>query len=334
MHDTLRIVSGDSSDGVSEEYAKVEVVSCFKVEAPVYDFEVPKSHLYLGSGGIVSHNSTLMLSVCRSMADRGHKSLYAASEMNSKLVGDMGLTNEKYAGFFNLVACTTYSDLENLMWSFFESDRTLMVIDSITAVVPSKMLNEGSVEDSFVGLVARIRGEFLRLMNGNIQKYDKAIVFLNQARANFDAGWNGESIVPEGGYSNEHYANILVTIRGDAKVQDLISGDSKKVVGKIGHLYTTKNRAALPFVKIPLQLFFGKGASNIYSLTHYLQWRGAVETKGAWYEINFNGCSERVSGKSGRHQWVKGHQKEILEDFSSHALDYFNALAAGFEAKV
>jgi hypothetical protein len=268
------------------------------------------------------------------MADRGYKSLYVASEMNSKLVLDMGLTSDKYSGAFDIVSCTTYSELENLMWSFFESDRVLMIIDSITAVVPSKMLSEGSVEDYFVGVVARIRGEFLRLMNGNVQKYEKSIVFLNQARANFDAGWNGEATVPEGGYSNEHYANIIVTIRGDAKAQDLVSGESKKVVGKIGYLYTTKNRVALPFVKIPLELFFGKGASNIYSLTHYLYWRGAVEAKGAWFEISFNGQSEKVSGKSGRHQWVKEHQKEILEDFTANSFDYFNAIAAGFEAKV
>jgi hypothetical protein len=280
--------------------------------------------------------STLMLTVCRSLADRGFKSLYVASELNSKLVSDMGLSGERYRGLFSIVACTTYTDLENLMWSFFESDRSLMVIDSITAVVPTKILSEGSVEDYFVGVTSRIRGEFLRLLNGSIQKYKKTVVFLNQARANFDAGWNGEAIIPEGGYSNEHYANIIVTIRGDSKVQDLVSKDSKKVVGKVGYLFATKNRTASPFVKIPLELFFGKGASNVYSLTHYAHWKGLIVSRGGWYECCVEPGAEvaKVQGKPGRNAWVKENLKALYEQLLVDGGNYFKHLSENEKADV
>jgi RecA/RadA recombinase len=281
--------------------------------------------------------STLMLSVCRSLADRGSKSLYVASELNSKLVVDMGLTGERYTDLFSIVACTTYTDLENLMWSFFKSDRSLMVIDSITAVVPTKILSEGSVEDYFVGVTSRIRGEFLRLLNGTVQKHNKAVVFLNQARANFDAGWGGESIVPEGGYSNEHYANIIITIRGDTKVQDLVAKDSKKVVGKVGYLYATKNRSASPFVKIPLELFFGKGVSNVYSLTHYAQWKGLIVSKGGWYECSLElgaDSVDKVQGKPGRNAWVKEHLNDLYKLFLEDGKDYFQYLSKNEKSEV
>ena len=271
--------------------------------------------------------SSLMLSVCRSLAERKHKSLFVASEMNSKLASDMGL--DSHSDYFALVGCTTYSDLENLFWAFMESDRVLMVIDSITAVVPSKMQTEGSIEDYSIGVVSRIRNDFLRILNGNIQRVEKTVVFLNQARADFEAGWGGEKIKPEGGYSNEHYANVIVQIRGDAKVQDIVTGESKKVVGKVGYLYTTKNRSALPFVKIPLQLFFGKGASNVYSLTHYALWRGLIEGSGSWFECNLgDGATERVQGRSGRNTWVKEHMPELRILMEQDVGEYFSYLSA------
>jgi RecA/RadA recombinase len=273
--------------------------------------------------------STLLLSVCRSLAERGYKSLYVASEANTKLAEDMGLFTDGLKGNFSLTGCVTYAELESLFWAFLESDRTLMVIDSITAVVPSKMNDEGSIEDYNIGVVARIRGEFLRVMNGNMQRVKKTIVFLNQARANFDAGWGGESTIPEGGYSNEHYANIVVTIRGDSKVQDIVSGDTKKVVGKIGYLYTTKNRAALPFVKIPLELFFGKGASNIYSCSHYALWKGLIVGKGGWFECGLgDGVVDKVQGRAERNQWVKDRLHKLQEMLFEDREQYFSYLAS------
>jgi RecA/RadA recombinase len=280
--------------------------------------------------------STVMLSLCRSLADRGHKSLYVASEKNDDLAASMGLTQDKYAGLFGLYPIVTYKDLEEVTWSFFESDRTLMVIDSITACFPSKIIEEGlSIEDSLPGINARIRGDYLRIIQGLIQTMDKTIIYLNQTRANFDAGWGGDPEKPEGGYANTFYCMVQATIRGDAKVPDLVAGEEKRIVGKQGYLCCPKkNRIVSPGAKIPLQVIFGKGVSNIYSLTHYLTWRGLVVGKGAWFEISWNGSTEKVSGKSGRRDWVREHQDEVLEDLYANASDYYDALLSGVEVKI
>jgi RecA/RadA recombinase len=279
--------------------------------------------------------STVMLSLCRSLADRGHKSLYVASEKNDELAASMGLNQERYSGFFGMFPIVTYRDLEEVTWSFFESDRTLMIIDSITACFPSKVVEEDiSIEDSLPGINARIRGDYLRIIQGKIQSVDKTIIYLNQTRANFSAGWGEDPEKAEGGYANKFFCMVQATIRGDAKVPDLVAGSDKKIVGKQGFLVSPKNRIVSPGAKIPLQVIFGKGVSNVYSLTHYLIWKGAVAGKGAWFEIDWGGSVEKVNGKSGRRDWVKDHQTEILADLYANAGPYYEALLSGVDIKV
>jgi RecA/RadA recombinase len=279
--------------------------------------------------------STLMMSVCRSLADQGRKSVYVASEKNDELAESMGLNEDKYAGLFHLYPIMTYKDLEVVTWSFLASDYTLMVIDSITACFPSRLVEDDiSIEDSLPGINARIRGDYLRIIQGKIQTVEKAIVYLNQTRANFDAGWGGDPEKAEGGYANKFFSMIQATLRGDAKVPDLVSGAEKKIVGKQGTLVSLKNRAALPGVKIPLRLIFGKGVSNVYSLTSYLYWKGAIQSKGAWFEISYGDSVDRVSGRVGRDTWVREHIGDVQQDFYVHCGEYFEALASGFEAKV
>jgi RecA/RadA recombinase len=279
--------------------------------------------------------STVMMSLCRSLAERGHKSLYVASEKNDELAASMGLTQERYAGLFGLFPIVTYKDLEEVTWSFFESDRTLMVIDSITACFPSKIIEEDiSIEDSLPGINARIRGDYLRIIQGKIQATEKTIVYLNQTRANFSAGWGEDPEKAEGGYANKFFCMVQATIRGDAKVPDLVAGAEKKIVGKQGYLVSPKNRIVSPGAKIPLQVVFGKGVSNIYSLTHYLTWKGAVAVKGAWFEITWGDSTDKVNGRSGRRDWVQEHQAQILDDLYENVGAYYDALLSGVEVKV
>ena len=280
--------------------------------------------------------SSLMLSVCRSLANRGHKSIYVASEKNDELVESMGLTDEKYSGLFHLYPIMTYKDLEKITWAFLDSDYTLMVIDSITACFPSKLAEEDiSIEDSLPGINARIRGDYLRIIQGSIQQKEKVIVYLNQTRANFDSGWGGDPEKAEGGYANKFYCMIQATIRGDAKVPDIAAGEDKKIVGKQGHLVALKNRCVTPGAKIPLRIFFGKGTSNLYILEHFCLWKGLITGSGAWFNCNLEGEEPvKVQGKSGRGEWVKSHQDQLSEFLYKHAEEYYNFLLMDQSSKL
>ena len=283
--------------------------------------------------------STLMLSVCRSLANRGYKSIYVASENNDALSQSMGLKDEKYAGLFSLYPVMTYKDLEKVTWAFLESDRSLMVIDSITACFPSKLAEDAdiSIEDSLPGINARIRGDYLRIINGMVSKKEKTIVYLNQTRANFDAGWHGEDEKAEGGFANKFYCMIQATIRGDAKVPDIAIGDDKTIVGKQGTLVCpSKNRAATPGATIPIRIFFGKGVSNNYTLTHFCLWKGLIKNSGAWFNcrISEDADEEKVQGKLGRDTWVKNNQDVLSNVLYENADSYYQFLLSSSAVKL
>jgi len=281
--------------------------------------------------------STLMLSVCRSLANRGKKSIYVASEKNDDLAESMGLCEEKYADLFKLYPIMTYKDLEKITWAFFDSDYTLMVIDSITACFPSKLAEDDiSIEDSLPAINARIRGDYLRIIQGVVQTKDKFIVYLNQTRANFNAGWGGDPETAEGGYANKFYCMVQATVRGDTKVPDITSADDKKIIGKQGYLVCpAKNRSATPGARIPLRIIFGKGVSNLYILAHYGLWKGLISGAGAWFNCSLDGSSvEKVQGRVGRDEWIKTHQDELSDFLYKDAAAYYQFLLTDKSDKI
>jgi RecA/RadA recombinase len=281
--------------------------------------------------------STLCLSLCRSLAANGHKSIYVASEKNDELVDSMGLSGDRYRGLFSLYPIMTYKDLEQVTWSFFESDYTLMVIDSITACFPSKMVEDDiSIEDSLPGINARIRGDYLRIIQGMVQRKEKVIVYLNQTRANFDSGWGGDSEVAEGGHANKFYCMIQATIKGDARVPDLVSSSEKRTIGKQGTLVSLKNRCVDPWASIPLRIYFGKGVSNVYMLEHFCLWRGLITGAGAWFNCSLDGgvTVDKVNGKRDRQEWVRKNQDALSDLLYSSSEDYYRFLLGSESSKL
>jgi hypothetical protein len=265
-----------------------------------------------------------------------------ASENNEALAQSMGLKDEKYADKFNLYPIMTYKDLETVTWAFLESDYTLMVIDSITACFPSKMTDdpEISIEDSLPGINARIRGDYLRIINGMVSKKEKTIVYLNQTRASFSGGWHGESEKAEGGYANKFYCMIQATIKGDAKVPDIATvgdkADEKTIVGKQGHLVCpAKNRSATPGAMIPLRIFFAKGVSNNYTLAHFCLWKGLITNSGAWFNCRIGeDAEEKVQGKLGRDMWIKDNQETLTNELYENADAYYQFLLSSSAMKL
>jgi len=286
---------------------------------------------YSGSG---FGKTTSMFSAAKTMADQGLKSLIMLSERSDQLAEDMGLKREPYGDLVKMVPFSTYRELEQWSHSFMASDYTTLWIDSITACVPSKLISDDiSVEDSTPGLNASIRQNYLRVFQSLVHDTDKAIFYINQTRANWDAGWNGEAEVAEGGYANKFFADCQFTMRGAKSIPDLVY--DKKVIARQGHMLApTKNRFALHGVKIPVQVIFGKGISNFYTLTHYCYWKGMVKTRGSWFDITLNEKTDSVNGRLGRSQWVKENYSVLMESFYADAQGYFEALSNGFEVMV
>lgn len=279
--------------------------------------------------------STTCFSICKSLADQGKASLFASVEPNRKLYEDIGLREEKYRELVSLVELTTYSELEELFWAFLDSDKSVMIIDSITACCVDKVASgEQGLFDDLPASDARARSALLKVMQGNLKKHDKCIIYLNQVRANFNAGWLGEATTVEGGYTGKFYSAIQIAIKGDAGVSDITDSTSKEVIGKTGYLWYEKSRFSPPRTKIPIQILFGKGVSNLYSLLYYCYWKGYITPAGSSFKTSFNGKDESVRGRVARNEWVRTNMKELLADMELNMQAYYKALSTGYTATV
>lgn len=285
-------------------------------------------HFYSDAG---FGKSTLLLNICKNLAKQGHQCWYAAIEPNNKLASDMGLTKPGVSENFFLLDIQTYAELEEVTKSFLESEAELLIIDSITAATPSKQATgEMGIEDPNMAIDARIRSNYLKVYGGMLKRYDKAIIYITHARANFDAGLFGPAVKPEGGYATKHYAAYRFCIMGDARVKAEESGmEGVGILGKKGYLWSEKNRFARQFAKVPIEVIFGKGVSNLYSMLQYLYWKGVIDTAGSKFKINWNGIEEVITGRKARNDWVNAHKSEIMADLESNYKDYFDSLLEG-----
>lgn len=275
--------------------------------------------------------STTMLTVSKGLCKQGHDVWYLSFEPNKQLIDDMGLNDDNLPGKFYNLEVTTYNDLDKITRAFLDSPADLMVIDSLSAVVLSALAaGDNNIEDSLPGRDSQIRTSYLKLYGGLLKKYDKAIVYICQARANWDAGWMGKSLKSEGGTATQFFAAYRFCMQGSAKVvgQD-IGQDTGAQVGTKGYYWAEKSRFARGFAKIPAQVIFGKGVSNVYSILQYAVWRGYIQQAGSVFKINFNGTEESVKGKVARLSWVKAHMAELKSDLESHFEEYFKALLEG-----
>lgn len=279
--------------------------------------------------------TTTAFSVAKALADKGFKTIFAFTEGSQELAKAMGLLEPQYADSFLQLDIKTYNDLEKVFRVFLDSDYTVLMVDSITGCcVDALSSGETSAMEQLPATDARAQSAMFKMMQGNIKSTDKILFSISQTRANFNKGWNGPDTVAAGGQAAQFYPMINFTMDGDAQVSDIESTDSKKRIGKNGYLVSEKNRYSSPRVRIPIQILFGKGVSNVYVLLYYMYWKGLISSAGAFFKIKWNGEEVSVRGKVERNNFVKNNAETIIESFYEDSGAFYNALAEGFTTTV
>ena len=86
-----------------------------------------------------------------------------------------------------------------------------IVIDSVAALVPRAEL-EGEMEDSQVGLQARLMSKALRKITGVVNRTRTAVIFINQLREKIGVMFGNPEVTP-GGRALKYYASVRLDIR-------------------------------------------------------------------------------------------------------------------------
>lgn len=152
----------------------------------------------------------------------------------------------------------------------------VIVVDSVAALVPQKEL-EGEVGDSVVGLQARLMGQALRKVTGQVHKNNVVLFFINQIRHKIGVMF-GSPETTSGGNALKFYASVRLDVRRTGKVKD-----GEDAVANQTRVTVVKNKVAPPYKTAEFLIRFGTGIDQNVDTIRVAVKAGIVKKKGAWY---------------------------------------------------
>lgn len=173
---------------------------------------------------------------------------------------------------------------------------TVIVIDSIPAMVPQDVMKASMEDKDFRGLSARKITE--GVAKATQYNNETALVFINQLRINMGVKFGNPESMP-GGKGLKFHASLIMRVRrgawlhtaddDDERDEDgfstLEDGKDAKRIGFMLRLRTEKNKCAPPWQDCELKFFFNGEIDPLGSLIHLAQQRGIIEVTGSWFKL-------------------------------------------------
>lgn len=287
--------------------------------------------------------STSVLHFAKVLCKLGKKVAYLDFEkgVNQSQIDGIGLTEYVFDpesnpdGIFFIFQVTTFEEGEEILDELLaEGDISLVIIDSATAILPGKFMEnihdpkkKTSVTSVEPGLQARIMSVFLQKYKAFAARYKTTFVFINQMRTKIN--FRGSYQDTAGGNALRFYMDIRIMLEKEkelVKSTDTIEGRKQVQYGADVKIWAKKNRYAPPFVEGVFTVFFGKGISNISSYIRWMKNNKVVNPQtgkevdmikqghGGYYTITLPQTGEiKARGEAGILKVVKEYTKEIKD---------------------
>lgn len=149
-----------------------------------------------------------------------------------------------------------------------------VVIDSQTAATPKAVL-EGEMQDSTIGLQARLNSKFCLKIKGLLNTNNVTLFFISQLRDSIGVSY-GDPSVTTGGKAIKFYSDIRWKVRKSVDKENEMNKTIVEVV---------KSKVGKPFGTAELGILWGVGFDRLGEIISYGIRFGFIEKTGAWLNV-------------------------------------------------
>jgi recombination protein RecA len=197
----------------------------------------------------------------------------------------------------------------------------IVVVDSVAALTPKAEL-DGDMDDSSVGVQARMMSKAMRKLVGAVSTSKTTVIFINQIREKIGVVYGSPETQP-GGRALKFAASLRLDIR---RVTSIMDGD--RSVGNRVRVKVVKNKVAPPFTKAEFDIMFNEGISYTGDVIDLGVLAKAVNKSGAWYTM---GDVKLGQGRENAKQYLKENPKVCAEIAAKIKASSINLLDAAAE---
>lgn len=259
--------------------------------------------------------STLALLGVKEALDAGECAVWADFEHTLRLqrtyIENLGI-NFNSPNFFGIIPMDFESGAEKIGKAMVAYHPAIIVIDSVTAMIPQA--GEDSEDPSKmvqIGKHAKLTSQFLNWITKRLDKYNTALVLLNQTRidikiSSMPGRHGGPKEISSGGQAPKFFTTVRIQLKQGEK--ETVSGkssltglDEKKASNQVVKAICVKNKFDIAYKTGPIYFATGKGVDNIMSLVYLGENLGVFKKGGggyySWKDPNNDKVFFNIQGK-------------------------------------
>lgn len=281
---------------------------------------LPRGHMVEVFGDESCGKTTLGISACVEAQRQGGIPIWLDYErtFHKDYAQNLGLDIDRNK--FVLLEPENFEHGQSLLVNVIDQVKpAIIVVDSVSAMIPRAFL-EGILEEAGrIGEQARLMSNFLSVVTKRISQYNTCLVFINQLRSviktsKYDPGPNEET---SGGRAIKYYASLRIKMKKGKvtylTVKSRITGKDEDRPNHIQIKATiVKNKIDTPYFSGPLFIHFGEGFDNISSIIELATNTNVIKKTGAYYKFDLDGKTIfYINGQENLRQHLESNQEAL-----------------------